>query len=94
MIDVPRVRAETLSWPVMLIDVRGSTPSEDGSPCAAIPAASRHGWRTDIGCASTANADVAHDGRVYPVCKIHLASWRTAFERGTHRDLAKLWGWA
>lgn len=94
MIDVASLRAEALSCPVAHLDTYGVSPSDEGSACAAIPVASLKGWRTDIGCASTASSDVLYEGRVYPICQIHRGAWELAFKRGSHHELAARWGWA
>lgn len=91
---IKRERALLMSWPLTRIDPAGQTPSEvPGTKCAAVPRVVLHGWREDIGCASTANCDVSYGDRFYPICKMHRDSWATAFTRGLHHELATVWGW-
>jgi hypothetical protein len=63
-----------------------------GFRCQARPAASRHGWREDVLCASQANTSVEFHGVAMPVCKIHektYARWGDAAEQ----QAEEAWGW-
>lgn len=62
-------------------------------PCAAVPRVVARGWRTDVGCASSASVTVEYEGDTWHVCLIHQARWELAVERGTEDLVAREWGW-
>jgi hypothetical protein len=60
--------------------------------CQARPAATLHGWRDDVLCASMASTSVRFRGRDVPVCHMHervYARWGVDAEANAER----LWGW-
>lgn len=79
------------------------TLAPDRVMCSAIPTVARHGWRTDVGCASSANAVIEYRGTEHQVCKMHEAKWDRISEKRPddepgerlqrRADMAREWGW-
>jgi hypothetical protein len=68
------------------------TPERPPTPCRAIPAAARRGWRVDALCASIANTDVSFRGTQVPVCRMHQATY-VRWGDDAERNAVELWGW-
>ena len=69
-------------------DIEGGLPSQ----CQAQPAVTRHGWRTDLLCASSGNSIVRFRGADVAVCRIHekaYARWGLDAEG----NATLYWGW-
>jgi hypothetical protein len=68
----------------------------ENAMCEAIPAASRHGWREDVGCASRSNVAVTVGDSLHYVCRMHETALERARARGGADAVAELvrkWGW-
>lgn len=64
--------------------------------CEAVPAASRHGWRDDTACASTASIDVLYRDETHHICRIHEGVLMRVAQKDGQRgvdELVQLWGW-
>jgi hypothetical protein len=62
------------------------------SQCQAQPAATRHGWREDLLCASAANSIVLFRGAEVAVCRIHLKAY-AKWGLDAEGNATLYWGW-